>query len=95
MLAPYTPPSLVDNQAFNAGNHHRPNLVFTNVRLAHPDPAKANRLWKVECRGGRVSKVSGMGDNVKTTSLRYFTFDCKGGFMLPAYVLCVPVVDND
>ncbi|KAF4577148.1 hypothetical protein EYR36_005135 [Pleurotus pulmonarius] len=84
MLAPYTPPSLVDNQAFNGGNQHRPNLVFTNVRLAYPDPVKANRLWKVECRGGRVSKVSAMGDNVKTTSRKYFTFDCKGGFMLPA-----------
>ncbi|KAJ8472589.1 hypothetical protein ONZ45_g16603 [Pleurotus djamor] len=93
MVALYTPPSLVDNQGLNAGTSRKPNLVITNVRLPHSDPVKAKRLWKVECRGGRVSKVSDMQDGFKVTSERYYCFDCKGAFMLPA--LCHPHIHLD
>ncbi|KAJ7250905.1 hypothetical protein B0H12DRAFT_1202867 [Mycena haematopus] len=58
------------------------NLVITNVRLAHPDPARIDDLWRIECVVGRVSSIQCLAG--ESPHLERADIDAKGGLLLPS-----------
>ncbi|KAF7365249.1 Metallo-dependent hydrolase [Mycena venus] len=69
------------------------SLVITNVRLAHPDPARINDLWRIECSEGHVSSVCLVGEDPDSVRAvpngdRPDDIDAKGGLLLPSDRLC-------
>jgi dihydroorotase-like cyclic amidohydrolase len=57
-----------------------PTLVISNARLAYPDPARINDLWRIECSGGRVSSIRSLdGEDFGSVDI-----DAKGSLVLPS-----------
>ncbi|KAJ6559222.1 hypothetical protein DFH09DRAFT_523309 [Mycena vulgaris] len=59
-------------------------LVITNVRLAHPDSARVNDLWRIECSGGRITSAQRMTSDESSVPSGPPTVDAKGSLMLPS-----------
>lgn len=59
------------------------SLTISNVKLPHSDLDSATKLWKVECRNGRVSKLSPLYFQ-ETIIEDANNIDAKGSLMLPS-----------
>ncbi|TFL01820.1 hypothetical protein BDV98DRAFT_529775 [Pterulicium gracile] len=57
------------------------SLVITNARLAHADRAEAQKLWKVECKDGRVSSIEHLS---ACRDVPAEEIDAKGSLMIPS-----------
>ncbi|KAK0464595.1 Metallo-dependent hydrolase [Desarmillaria tabescens] len=60
-------------------------LIVNNARLAHTDNEMAEQLWTIECRGGKVERVSlsdGSNDVVPLPDVH--EIDAKGSLLLPS-----------
>ncbi|KAJ7670240.1 hypothetical protein B0H17DRAFT_1162189 [Mycena rosella] len=61
------------------------DLVITNVRLAHPDSACANHLWRIQCSGPRVTSARRLTSEDSPVHIdQPGTIDAKGSLMLPS-----------
>ncbi|PPR07781.1 hypothetical protein CVT26_014966 [Gymnopilus dilepis] len=67
------------------------DIVITNVRLPYVEEALAATTWIVECRGGRILRISPQEDARSTVSSkledssRCRMLDAEGGIMLPSF----------
>lgn len=65
------------------GEEDSQSLVVTNVRLAHKGVDAAAQLWRVECKGDRVMKVSPL-QSAEIISNESCEIDAQGSLMLPS-----------
>jgi hypothetical protein len=61
----------------------QPTLNISNVKLPYSDLESATKLWRVECRNGRVSKLC-LLNSQETIIEDSSNIDAKGSLMLPS-----------
>ena len=66
-----------------AGRTERSSLIISNVKLPHSDLELATKLWRVECRNGRVHEIR-LLDCQETVIEDSNNLDAKGSIMLPS-----------
>ncbi len=79
------------NQALNGAEEVPPtvnavSLVINNVRLAYAEEEMAKKLWKVECRGGKVINVAPADQQSISPRSNRHEIDAGGSIMLPSQV---------